>query len=1275
MPSLIVLVVGALLVLAALALWLKLSKVRLDGTSRSFYGALRQWEQDADIADRYRVQWVLALGEQRDTEQLVRAWGLNSGDQPAWFGRWWYGAEGGVLVTPSVFFSKLPAVSIHLRLWQRLLRLLLKLRARRPLDAVLWVCPLEQLLDEEGLPTLAATARRKLLDVQQTLGLNLPVYLVISGLEALPGVTDLLERAPLESLHKALGWTNPRPVETPWQAEWIDQAFAQLANELANALSEIGALNGTLTPELYALPLAMQRLATPLQSLVTPVFEGIAPGEAPRLRGCYFSAAQLADSPAQDTDSLYAEPLMSEAPRQVFGAALWRQRIAPERGLAQPIARVVHIRRRWQRATLLAAVLLGCGWTGAMVWTWYGRTQDAQALVALLERPEATTDRRLTLLQNSLVHSWNMLSQAPRWQFSSLALPASWFSPLDAQLQALLRERLRQQLLAPMRQQLVQNLAALETPGAAGRVGGRSDTNEDDYLRQARTLVARATRLQTLESRYLLATGTGTTPLDDVFGLANDLAGTSYQPQQLRFQRYYNETLRPSANRPAQLFQLAAAKQETGARFLTLMRLWLDHFFGADDFASIAGYVASGLQNLQTGQRMSLQDLEDLKANIDELRRLVELTNVAWQQTTGKELVPGYQELLAQAAQTTLIGPDVVDQVDHYAQALKRTFRDRWIGQQSTRVGVLSEQGSGQLQLQNAVVKVNQAIEALMLQSFSQIALSSSNTLGNAGLAGLDSDSLTTALAYYDDYQRYLKQDVAELPPTYRRALLATAREAALTAIWQALTSKTLGHPQEPTSLSDAAFTLNVDKSSEMLAVLTQLGDSVQAEALRRVLNQRALQDVRRTKVAISALPIFGPPLAFEQWNGRPDFAARQYQATNAQDLKQTIEQQFRVASDALDAIRPALAWLGMQGDTLGATDRDQFDFLTELAQEMKKYNEQNPTSALALYEQLLTRDINAMDASNCRTTLGSAALPTGGGGLALLVRTQKTNAQNRCVQLQQDVAQQSWQRLSDYFQRYLAGRFPFSFEETAADANPDRVSAFLPLIDKEVPTALAAAKASPSPNGAAAIAFLESLQQAKAWLAPLLVGDKDATRGVDVEVRWRTDRQEERRADQLIDWSLHVDGRSISFPGNPVGQLRWSIGEPVKLVLRWATGSSQRPMADPRQAALAVYDTEAGWEYEGAWALLRFIRDHQAYERLPTQDLSDRPLAFQVPTRSAVPGETSMLAFIRVSLMGVGSKQPLMLTPLPTTAPLSPFTTPSFALPTASTLPNDIGP
>lgn len=55
-----------------------------------------------------------------------------------------------------------------------------------------------------------------------------------------------------------------------------------------------------------------------------------------------------------------------------------------------------------------------------------------------------------------------------------------------------------------------------------------------------------------------------------------------------------------------------------------------------------------------------------------------------------------------------------------------------------------------------------------------------------------------------------------------------------------------------------------------------------------------------------------------------------------------------------------------------------------------------------------------------------------------------------------------------------------------------------------------------------------------------------------------------------------------------------------------------------------------------------------------------------QLPSKGlTVSGETTMLAFIRISLMGVGSKQPLMLTPLPTSAPISPSTTyspPPFA-------------
>lgn len=52
----------------------------------------------------------------------------------------------------------------------------------------------------------------------------------------------------------------------------------------------------------------------------------------------------------------------------------------------------------------------------------------------------------------------------------------------------------------------------------------------------------------------------------------------------------------------------------------------------------------------------------------------------------------------------------------------------------------------------------------------------------------------------------------------------------------------------------------------------------------------------------------------------------------------------------------------------------------------------------------------------------------------------------------------------------------------------------------------------------------------------------------------------------------------------------------------------------------------------------------------------------------------TRCQSFVRISLMGVGNKQPLMLTPLPTSAPLSPFTT-DFPPPFVSAGPNVTNP
>ncbi|WP_163294825.1 hypothetical protein, partial [Enterobacter hormaechei] len=80
-------------------------------------------------------------------------------------------------------------------------------------------------------------------------------------------------------------------------------------------------------------------------------------------------------------------------------------------------------------------------------------------------------------------------------------------------------------------------------------------------------------------------------------------------------------------------------------------------------------------------------------------------------------------------------------------------------------------------------------------------------------------------------------------------------------------------------------------------------------------------------------------------------------------------------------------------------------------------------------------------------------------------------------------------------------------------------------------------------------------------------------------------------------------------FPGAQDKGLTWNVGDPLKIMLRWAKNGSQRPADDPRQASLAVADLEAGWSYQGSWALLRMMRAHFSRQRPPNVDYTEFPL------------------------------------------------------------------
>jgi len=1248
-------VIGVVLFVLLLALGIWWLRTQSGAAIRSFYAAVRQMEHEQGIQDRYQSPWFLMLGEETRNAQLCSSWNLLPTDKPAWFGRWWADPEGAVLVVPETLFLPDEGMKSLKGGWWRLLGLFLRLRARRPLDGVIWNISASRLQDEDRTATLGLVARRRFTDLLQRLGLSLPVYVVVTGMEEIPGFQELIAALPPDAHQQALGWSSPYAPEAIWQSHWSDTALDQVTQALSEAIIEIGALSGQLSEELYCLPDRFQALRRNLQLLLEPVFQGNAQGESPRLRGLYFTASQAS---AVDDEMFSASdtPLLGS----VFSRQLWQRRIIAEQGLAQPVPRLLRLRQRWQRVAAFGALIVGVLWAIAMLWVWQDSVKDAHELARLLQGEQkdyvAVNDEthRTELTRHNVQGFWQVLEKAPRWHFSALVFPTSWFSGLNTQMNVVLQRTALTHLQQPLNDLLLaemKTLSAIRNTERRSTLEGEDPARWQDYAK-AKELVERAVNLEQRNQLFSQSLSNKKNPLDDLVLLSNGALGLNLNVGTLYRAPFYNRVLADNVPLNLKPLDLSAEHKAVAEHFSDLMDRWLTQYFLADNFVRPAGYLKLHLERLEAGSENTLVELEDLNALIDDLQATVDLTNSAWGRGKGHDLVPGYRDLLDKVRQSSLLGPPLEQEVNAQAEQLQQRFRDQWISRGGSRNNLLVQQGSGQLELQEHISHLHNAIVALFKRDFVAVALRKDPSESAFSTQNVDNDGLNTALSYYASYKSYMNDELPRIPPAYRGAMVQAAENAAADAMWLSLKTRTA----QAQTYNVSAFDIQTEQALALHKAFNDLKRSDLATSLQNYLNRGAVADISTALDEINEQPVFRERVDISQWDGSKNLGLQLFRATDVQDLKLGLNQQFAVMQNITEQHTPALEWLRSQQQNLSAADNEKVVRLGSLSEEMIKYKAQNPSSAPALITQLLSRDFVEMDASTCATILQSANLSTGRGELAQRGLALQQGAMRRCQVLQQQQAASAWNDLADYFNQYLADRFPFSYDLQAADADPARVQHLLELIDNRLPQAQDGLKLARSSERLAAADFLNRLKQARGWLGSLFLRDKAGVVGVDMDVRWRTDRESERGADQVIDWRLSAGNQQINYPGDEQQRLRWTVGQSVKLALRWAKNGTQRPVNDPQQPDLGVADLQAEWEYTGPWSLLRLMRSHVSTQRQPNSDYTDFPLTLEVPVHALADEENQTMMFLRLSLMTQGAKLPLSIQPLPVRAPRTPF-------------------
>lgn len=1251
--ALVLLAIVVVLLVAALIWWLR---TQGGAAIRSFYGAVRHMEQEQGTRDRYQMPWLMMLGNDTDGAQLCAQWRLQPTDKAAWFGRWFSDVEGAVLVVPQALFLPDEGMNRQRGNWWRLLGLMLRLRSKRPLDAVIWTVPFSTLDDIEHTTELSLKVRRCFIDLLQRFGLSLPVYVVITGMEELPGFQELVSALPAEARESMLGWSSPYLPDAAWQSHWSDQALDQVNAALSQSIIEIGALSGQLGTDLYGLPERFEGLRRAFQILLEPVFQGNAQGEAPRFRGVYFTASQ---APAVSGDGLTA---FDSAQRQtVFARYLWSRRLVAERGLAQPVPRLLRLRQRGHRLAAAVALVVGLVWLGSMVWVWHDSVEEAEGLSRLILSAHKNhlvvdpDEPQLEPTRHNVQNYWSVLEKAPRWRFVSVVFPTSWFSSVDTQLENGLRLTARHHWILPLRDLLnsdLEQLKSIRNTERRGNVESEDPAQWQSYVK-AKALVDLAVRLEQHNQMFSQVVNDPKAPLDELVQLSNTALSLGLNTGTLSRAQFYNRVLFDAQNSDLKGLDLNAARPVISDNFTGLMQRWLDHYFLADNFVRQAGYLKLHLQRLEAGSGNSLSELEDLMALIDDLQTLVSLTNSAWGRGKGQDLVPGYSQMLDKVSHSALLGPDIEQDLESQATKLQQSFRDQWIVQTGSRDNLLVQQGSGLLVLQDHVTALDGAVQALFKRDFVALAMQKDPSDSNPDAMGQGdgSDDFSVALNYFASYKSYASEELPRIPPDYRDALMQAAEGAAARAMWLSL-------DESDTSLPGMGFNVQTAQAVALQKAFMDVHRGDLAVRFQRLLNRRALAQIKSGLDEIDAQPLFSQRADIQRWDGSKNFGLQLYGASDPQDLKLSLSQQFGVMLQVAEQRMPALEWLIVQQDNLSALEHDQVARFMALNDELLKYKNQNPASSAAQLEQLVSRDFIAMDTTSCAQILQTSSLPSGRGDLAQRTVALQQGALQRCLYLQQSQAATAWNDLANYFNQYLSGRFPFAQDVRASDADPARVQHLLELIETRLPLAQAGLALSQTPERLAAEDFLNRLKQASAWLGPLFVRDKSGILGVEMDVRWRTDRDEERGADQVIAWGLNAGNQQIRYPGGGQQNLRWMVGQPVSLTLRWARNGYQRPANDPLQPNLVVRDLEAGWEYQGPWSLLRLMRSQASAQRQPNVGYTDFPLALQLPVTAQTQARTAeqTLMFVRLSLMSQGSKLPLSIPPLPTRAPRSPF-------------------
>ena len=256
----------------------------------------------------YRIPWMLFLGDAEanvhgllSAASTVSPFPIPTGDDAEAVWRWW-------------FFKSMLAIETSPRivcdasartergLWYQALMQLASERDQLPLNGIVVCIGARSLLgNAEELKATSMRLRRLVDESMEHLQVQLPVYVLVTGLESLTGYAAFRAAVPAEAFAQAMGWrlAENEAVSAGTSAKF-DSLFAPVAERLhALRLTALAAQHEVRGRRgVFEFVQSMTKLQNGLRQFVGLLLEDNPFQRTPRWRGLYFCGAPSAGAPA-----------------------------------------------------------------------------------------------------------------------------------------------------------------------------------------------------------------------------------------------------------------------------------------------------------------------------------------------------------------------------------------------------------------------------------------------------------------------------------------------------------------------------------------------------------------------------------------------------------------------------------------------------------------------------------------------------------------------------------------------------------------------------------------------------------------------------------------------------------------------------------------------------------------------------------------------------------------------------------------------------------------